>query len=979
MRIEEVQVHAFGALREQRLTFPPGLVVVYGPNESGKSTWLHALYCALCGIAAGRRSSAERNFEDRYEPWDGGEWKVSCVVVLDDGRRIEAVQRLHKKSGYVTDLSNGKDVTAQFIKGRKRGMPDLTIACGVDRVFFRHVAIVPQGRVLEITRRDSVSTKGSAAEAIRTFISRAAAVSGSSESIADALRRLAEARDQLGREDRDGSKPLNVARKKLKEAQEAYERAKSQHEKLVLLDRKIKSLEEKEADLRSRRAYCEAVLKRAEAISLSERLQAAHRLVQEIPGIETGDWGTAVEASRKLAEARGELVRALDDIAEHTGMSEEEIRSRLDELAEVNPPPDIGVDPVEALASLKDLESVYRHTRDALASMQAAGVDKIEPPDLGRATPDQLSRLRLKASAEPFPLEESILRAIDEKEKQIATALTTRALSIVGVVAGVGLLIGSIVFLMKSPLLGAATGLLGLAVLAVAFLALTSSAKNSNELHKLRTIYGVQQEAFERSRREAAEALEEARSLGLPATKEGLEELYKRWQQYEFAVQSRQAIEAQLVSTRQRLVNAASSLAQRLVWLCRKAGLKEPDIFGEEFDASGELPDSSTFAALDRAYKIVCRYLSEIAEARKKYQTKVELEAALVARKRYEDALRAAQEALRKYGERSVSPGAEDFSPKELISALRKAEETLQSDFAASSDAQRRLAELTGGKSLEEFDAEVRTASDDATKAIDAASASQESVESRAKLVVSSDKALAELQSEMSACAEELEEVSRKLAAEKKAFEIQFGSEASDFVSVAEAEELLEAAEAELKTLKQQAFVLEMAAKLLGEAGHRVHNKLAPRLQKVASEAISKVTLGRYMEVFFDDETPVVRLRRPTSDGSSGPPIEAELLSYGTAEQIYLLFRLIVANEVATKDSIPMFFDESTVHTDSARLSELLEILNSAASDDSLFPNISQVVLFTQEEEVVQWAKDRLPPDNLIVLSAAPTKVFRGK
>jgi len=133
------------------------------------------------------------------------------------------------------------------------------------------------------------------------------------------------------------------------------------------------------------------------------------------------------------------------------------------------------------------------------------------------------------------------------------------------------------------------------------------------------------------------------------------------------------------------------------------------------------------------------------------------------------------------------------------------------------------------------------------------------------------------------------------------------------------------------------------------------------------------------MEVFFDDETPVVRLRRPTSDGSSGPPIEAELLSYGTAEQIYLLFRLIVANEVATKDSIPMFFDESTVHTDSARLSELLEILNSAASDDSLFPNISQVVLFTQEEEVVQWAKDRLPPDNLIVLSAAPTKVFRGK
>jgi len=66
MRIRLVRTHAFGALRDDTLSFADGLTVVYGPNEAGKSTWHAAALAALCG----RRALAKDSL-DRYAPWDG--------------------------------------------------------------------------------------------------------------------------------------------------------------------------------------------------------------------------------------------------------------------------------------------------------------------------------------------------------------------------------------------------------------------------------------------------------------------------------------------------------------------------------------------------------------------------------------------------------------------------------------------------------------------------------------------------------------------------------------------------------------------------------------------------------------------------------------------------------------------------------------------------------------------------------------------
>ena len=65
MHIESVHLHGFGRLAGREFRFGPGLTVVHGPNEAGKSTLHAALSAALFGlVGGGRRHRATRADRD---------------------------------------------------------------------------------------------------------------------------------------------------------------------------------------------------------------------------------------------------------------------------------------------------------------------------------------------------------------------------------------------------------------------------------------------------------------------------------------------------------------------------------------------------------------------------------------------------------------------------------------------------------------------------------------------------------------------------------------------------------------------------------------------------------------------------------------------------------------------------------------------------------------------------------------------------
>jgi uncharacterized protein YhaN len=89
----------------------------------------------------------------------------------------------------------------------------------------------------------------------------------------------------------------------------------------------------------------------------------------------------------------------------------------------------------------------------------------------------------------------------------------------------------------------------------------------------------------------------------------------------------------------------------------------------------------------------------------------------------------------------------------------------------------------------------------------------------------------------------------------------------------------------------------------------------------------------------------------------------------GTAEQIFLLLRMALAQHLAiTGETCPLLLDDVTVQADAVRTVQILELLLNVAEE-------RQVILFAQEPSVADWAMDRLSGErhSLITLEQVPS------
>lgn len=69
MKINSINISSFGKFSEKTFSFKDGINVIYGANESGKTTLLSFIRYMLFGFN-GRRSINNISFEDKYLPWN---------------------------------------------------------------------------------------------------------------------------------------------------------------------------------------------------------------------------------------------------------------------------------------------------------------------------------------------------------------------------------------------------------------------------------------------------------------------------------------------------------------------------------------------------------------------------------------------------------------------------------------------------------------------------------------------------------------------------------------------------------------------------------------------------------------------------------------------------------------------------------------------------------------------------------------------
>ncbi len=267
MRFEKVRAHPFGPFDHEALTLLPGLNVVYGTNEAGKSTWHAALYAGLCGMRKkkGALNASDKLFRNRHRPWDGsGKWAVSAVVALEDGRRVELHHDLANAANSCAvdaDLAD-RDYSNQIMHD---GAPDGSRWLGLDRRSFLGVACVRQAQVLGLLDD---------AGALQQDLQRAAATAGTDETAARALELLAAHRSEHVGAEHAPTKPLRTARQRVDAATSALGAARQAQARYVARRRDVEQLA-READAREREVAALRAARAGEAAAAAER-RAAH-------------------------------------------------------------------------------------------------------------------------------------------------------------------------------------------------------------------------------------------------------------------------------------------------------------------------------------------------------------------------------------------------------------------------------------------------------------------------------------------------------------------------------------------------------------------------------------------------------------------------------------------------------------------------------------------------------------------------------
>jgi DNA repair exonuclease SbcCD ATPase subunit len=150
VHIEAVQLHGFGRLANREFRFAPGLTIVHGPNEAGKSTLHAALSAALFGLTgSGRRKRDDTARIERFRPWDGGRYAATADIVADGRRKLRVEWDFDRGRVAVVDAASGADLTREYGGGDADEL--VRAVWGVDRSVYLRLGHVEQAELARIS------------------------------------------------------------------------------------------------------------------------------------------------------------------------------------------------------------------------------------------------------------------------------------------------------------------------------------------------------------------------------------------------------------------------------------------------------------------------------------------------------------------------------------------------------------------------------------------------------------------------------------------------------------------------------------------------------------------------------------------------------------------------------------------------------------------------------------------------------------
>lgn len=112
MKIEKVQINAFGNLENRQIELGENINIIKGKNESGKSTFLKFIVDMFYGISKNKRGKEFSDY-DRYKPWNNEEFSGKITYKLDNGKKYEVFRDFNKKNPKIYN-EEGEDISKEY-------------------------------------------------------------------------------------------------------------------------------------------------------------------------------------------------------------------------------------------------------------------------------------------------------------------------------------------------------------------------------------------------------------------------------------------------------------------------------------------------------------------------------------------------------------------------------------------------------------------------------------------------------------------------------------------------------------------------------------------------------------------------------------------------------------------------------------------------------------------------------------------------
>ena len=139
MKLLDLHISGFGKFHDRDITFEDGLNVVYGHNETGKSTLHTFIRCMLFGLERGRGRAAKNDLYSKYEPWENKAVYGGRLRLEQDGTvyRIERNFQKDQKSLSIVNETLGKEMepTGAFMD---------QLLCGLNEISYTNTISIGQ-------------------------------------------------------------------------------------------------------------------------------------------------------------------------------------------------------------------------------------------------------------------------------------------------------------------------------------------------------------------------------------------------------------------------------------------------------------------------------------------------------------------------------------------------------------------------------------------------------------------------------------------------------------------------------------------------------------------------------------------------------------------------------------------------------------------------------------------------------------------